>query len=347
MGQHQNADNKESRKPGRGGLLTFPSFLLSLECYSLHSAKSYENLKDGISVLSLFEPVQIRQNPCSSVGNWIEKEHHHRDLRTKTGGTRMFDLHERVALVTGGGRGIGRAIALALAEAGASVAVTARTTPELNEVVAGIQGRKGQALAISADLSERSAPMKVVRDVVAAFGRIDILVNNAGIGSSSNPKPVFAFDDDFWDLSLALNLTAPYLLCKAVLPAMTERKWGRIINIASINGKIGSLHGAAYAATKHGLLGLTRTLALEVAREGVTVNAICPGPVHTVMNDRRLVYDSERLGIPFEKIEQSLTPIGRRLEPDEVAPLAVYLASAEARMVTGQAWNVCGGMLMT
>jgi NAD(P)-dependent dehydrogenase (short-subunit alcohol dehydrogenase family) len=259
----------------------------------------------------------------------------------------MFDLHERVALVTGGGRGIGRAIALALAEAGARVAVTARSAAELQEVVGGIQGRGCRALAVVADLSERSAPVKLMREVVAAFGRVDILVNNAGIGSSSNPKPVIAFDDAFWDLSIALNLTAPYLLSKAVLPAMVAQKWGRIINVASINGKIGSLHGAAYAATKHGLLGLTRTLAVEVAKDGITVNAICPGPVHTVMNDRRLAYDSERLGVSVDKIEQSLTPIGRRLEPDEVSPLAVYLASDEARMVTGQAWNVCGGMLMT
>lgn len=258
----------------------------------------------------------------------------------------MTDLRNRVALVTGGGRGIGRAIALALAQAGAKVAVTARTVAELNEVVDDIRAQSGQALAVTADLSERSASSKVVREVVKTLGTIDVLVNNAGIGSSSNPKPVVAFDDDFWDLSLAVNLTAPYLLCKAVLPAMIEHKWGRIINVASINGKIGSLHGAAYAATKHGLLGLTRTLALEVARDGITVNAICPGPVHTVMNDRRLAYDSERLGVPFERIEQSLTPIGRRLEPEEVSPLAVYLASEEARMVTGQAWNVCGGMLM-
>jgi len=258
----------------------------------------------------------------------------------------MSGLRNRVALVTGGGRGIGRAIALALAQAEAKVAVTARTAVELQEVVDGIHAREGQALAVTADMADRGAPAQVVREVVAALGPIDILVNNAGLGSSSNPKPVVAFDDDFWDLSLAVNLTAPYLLCKAVLPAMMERQWGRIINIASINGKIGSLHGAAYAASKHGLLGLTRTLALEVARDGITVNAICPGPVHTVMNDRRLAYDAERLGVPFEKIEQSLTPIGRRLEPDEVSPLAVFLAGEEARMVTGQAWNVCGGMLM-
>jgi 3-hydroxybutyrate dehydrogenase len=253
----------------------------------------------------------------------------------------------RIALVTGGGRGIGRAIAVALAREGARVAVTARTDAELQEVVATIQGKGGEALAVTADLSERSACQRVVKAVQEQWGPIEILVNNAGIGSSANPRPVVDFDDDFWELTLRLNLTAPYLLSKAVLPAMLKARWGRIINIASINSKIGALHGAAYAASKHGLLGLTRTLALEVARDGITVNAICPGPVHTVMNDRRVAYDAERLGVSFEKQEQSLTPIGGRLEPEEIAPMAVFLASDDARMVTGQAYNVCGGVNMS
>ena len=139
-----------------------------------------------------------------------------------------------------------------------------------------------------------------------------------------------------------MNLTAPYLLCKAVLPAMMARKWGRIINVASINSRIPSLHATAYVASKHGLLGLTRVL--EVAKDGITVNAICPGPVHTVMNDRRGAYDAQRRGVSFEEQERSMTLQGRRIEPDEIAPLAVYLAGDEARMMTGQALNLDGGI---
>lgn len=258
----------------------------------------------------------------------------------------MAKLKDRVALVTGGGRGIGRAVAIALAAEGAKVAVTARSSSELNEVVDTIRQQGGHALALAADLTDRITVRRVVDDVRNALGPVGILVNNAGIGSSSNPKPILHFDDDFWDLSLFLNLTVPYLFSKAVLPDMIARRWGRIIQMASVNSKVASLHGAAYAASKHGLLGLTRTLALEVARDGITVNAICPGPVKTVMNDKRIDYDAKRRGVSFQEQESSLTPIGRRLEPEEIAPLAVYFASDEAKAVTGQAWNVDGGIVM-
>lgn len=259
----------------------------------------------------------------------------------------MGQLDKRVALVTGGGRGIGRSIAIALAREGARVAVTARSKAELDEVVGQIRAAGSDALAIAADLAEREAPRQIVDQVRAAFGPVQILVNNAGLGSSADPRPVVEFDDDFWELSLRINLTAPYLLCKAVLPEMLAAQAGRIITVASINGKVPSLHGAAYTASKHGVLGLTRTLALEVAKQGITVNAICPGPVHTVMNDKRLQYDSARLGQPFEKIATGLTAIGRRLEPDEIAPLAVYLASDASAAMTGQAINLDGGIVLT
>lgn len=256
----------------------------------------------------------------------------------------MGKLENRVALVTGGGRGIGRAIAIALAGEGAKVALAARSVPELDNVASTIESAGGVAVAIPTDLFDRSAPKELAAAVKEQLGPVEILVNNAGLGSSSNPKPVVDFDDDYWDQTLAINLTAPYLLSKAVLPDMLARKWGRIITIASINAKRPSLHGAAYAASKHGVLGLMRTLALEVAAEGITVNSICPGPVKTLMNDKRIVYDADRLGRDLDEHERSLTPIGGRLDPQDVAPLAVYLASEEARMVTGQAYNVCGGL---
>lgn len=258
----------------------------------------------------------------------------------------MFSLKDRIALVTGAGRGIGRAIAVALAGAGAKVGITARTAAELDDVVGTIRKAGGEAVAIVADLTFQGAATDVLQQMQAKLGAVDVLVNNAGIGSSSDPRPVAQFNDDFWNLTLLLNLTVPYQFSKAVLPTMHAKKWGRIINIASINGKIPSLHGAAYAASKHGLLGLTRTLALEVAKEGITVNAICPGPVHTLMNDRRLEYDAKRRGITFAEVEQGMTPIGGRLEPEDIAPMAVYLASNEARMITGQAYNICGGVLL-
>jgi len=256
-------------------------------------------------------------------------------------------LEGKTALITGASKGIGRAIALAYAREGAHLAVTARATDELESLRREAESFGVRCVAVTADLAEEGAVDVVYSAARDALGPIQILVNNAGVGSSANPKPVVNYDDDFWNLLLYVNLTVPYLLCKRVLPDMLAAKYGRIVNVASINGKIGSFHGAAYAASKHGLLGLTRTLAMEVVGDGITVNAICPGPVHTLINDIRIAYDAERLGITVEEIEKRMTPMGRRLEADEVAPLAVYLAGEESATMTGQAINIDGGVLMT
>ena len=143
-----------------------------------------------------------------------------------------------------------------------------------------------------------------------------------------------------------MNLTAPYLLSKAALPHMRAQRFGRIITVASINGRIPSIHSGAYVASKHGVIGLMRALALEHASEGITVNCVCPGPVQTRVNDLRVQYDAERLGRPVAEYERGLTPIGGRLVPDDIAPMIVYLAGDDARMITGQAYDVDGGVCM-
>lgn len=255
-------------------------------------------------------------------------------------------LKNKTALVTGASRGIGREIALAFAREGADVAITGRATDLLESLQDEIEAIGTRCSLVVADLSRRDAVDKIWTHCQQTSGHIDILVNNAGVGSSADPRPVIDFNDEFWELTLFVNLTVPYLLTKAVLPGMVKRQYGRIINIASINSKVGSVHGSAYAASKHGLLGLTRTLAMEVASEGITANAICPGPVRTLINNKRIAYDAERLGKSVEQIEAGATPIGRRLEAAEIAPLTVYLASDDAAVVTGQAYNIDGGKVM-
>jgi NAD(P)-dependent dehydrogenase (short-subunit alcohol dehydrogenase family) len=261
--------------------------------------------------------------------------------------TKGADVKDRIALVTGAGRGIGRAIALGLAREGAKVAITARTQSQLTDVAGEIEAAGSQALNIAADLSHRHAPREVIDRVVQQWGPIEILVNNAGIGSSADPKPLIDFDDDFWDLTMEVNVRAPYVLTKLVLPPMMEAGWGRIVNVASINAKVAAMHGSAYAASKHALAGLTKATALEMAPHGITANAVCPGLTATEMNDKRIQYEAQRLGTTTDEIEKNASPMGRRMQPEEIATLAVYLASDGASGITGQLINVCGGRVMS
>jgi NAD(P)-dependent dehydrogenase (short-subunit alcohol dehydrogenase family) len=258
----------------------------------------------------------------------------------------LREPRRRVALVTGAGRGIGRATAIALSATGTPVVAAARTKDELDALVSEIAAAGGEAAPLLCDLTDRAQSTALVDRAASAFGPIDILVNNAGIGSSPDPRPLAEFRDTFWDETLELNLTAPYLLSKAALPHMRAQRWGRIIAVASINGRIPSPYSGAYVASKHGVIGLMRTLALELAAEGITVNCVCPGPVRTRTNDARIAFDARRLGREVDEYEQGLTPIGGRLEPEDIAPMVVYLAGDEARMITGQAYNVDGGVNM-
>ncbi|MDE0080995.1 MAG: SDR family NAD(P)-dependent oxidoreductase [Caldilineaceae bacterium] len=255
-------------------------------------------------------------------------------------------LKNRTALITGASRGIGRAIALAFAAEGADLAITARSSQDLESLRSHASDLGVRCLSVEADLSESPSIETIFSHFNRAYDRIDILVNNAGIGSSIDPKPLIHFDDHIWDLTFQVNVKAPYMLCKRFLPNMIGRKCGRIINIASLAGKAGLLHGSAYSASKHALLGMTRSLAAEVVSDGITVNAICPGAVRTVTNEPRMAYDADRLGKSVAEYEATMTPLGRRLESEEIAPMAVYLASDEASVITGQALNVDGGVFM-
>ena len=252
-------------------------------------------------------------------------------------------LQNKVAIITGAGRGIGKAIALGFAREGASIVGVARTLSELDSLAMEVRRFGGRILNVFSDLSDPSQPRRIVLQTLSEFDTIDVLVNNAAVGTEGCSRPVVDFDDDYWSLSLATNLTAPYLMCRAVLPTLLKKRRGAIINISSLAGRAGLVNGVAYSATKHGLLGITRTLAMEVAKDGIAVNAICPGSYRTEMNQRSLEQDSIRLGIDLQSLEKKIAPIGRRLDPTEIVPTALLLAQTEGVVITGQAINVCGG----
>ena len=253
----------------------------------------------------------------------------------------------RRAIVTGAGRGIGRSIALALAGAGAAVGVTARSAEELERLVSEIKAQGREALAVSCDVTDPEQVRNMAQTLRAGLGGVDILVNNAGNAGSHK---FVDHPDELWHRMLAINLTSVYYVCKALTPIFIEQRGGRIINIASIASRVGDRYIAAYTASKHGVLGLTRALAAELLPYNVTVNAICPGYVDTPMTDGNVRNMMNLTGKSEEQVRDFLaktSPQRRLIAPEEVAGLAVYLAQDIAKGITGQAINLDGGGVMS
>ncbi|MFC1848449.1 3-oxoacyl-[acyl-carrier-protein] reductase [Chloroflexota bacterium] len=246
-----------------------------------------------------------------------------------------MNLTNRVAIVTGSGRGIGREIALTLAELGASVVISDINADTASEVASEITANNGNSAAIVADITVQEDVSSLVDQTIAAYGQIDILVNNAGITRDTLLMRMAGTD---WDDVLTTNLKGAFLCTQAVIRHMLRQRWGRIINIASIVGLIGNAGQANYAAAKAGLIGLTKTTAREVASRGVTANAIAPGYIDTEMT-RKLSDNAKQ-----EFLRQ--IPLGHAGSSRDVANAVAFLASDEACYITGHVLNVDGGMVM-
>ena len=247
----------------------------------------------------------------------------------------LFDLTGKVALVTGGSRGIGRAIALALAAHGAKVAINyasnAATAAETVEALGG----ESAAVALAGDVAQASTAAELVDGTIAAFGRIDILVNNAGV---TGDNLILRMSEEEWDRVLDTNLKGTFQVTKAVLRPMVRQRFGRVINISSVSGIVGNAGQANYSAAKAGLIGFTKAIAKEVASRNITANIIAPGFVDTEMTSA--LTDAQRQEI------MRMVAAGRTATPEDIAPAAVFLASDEAAYVTGHVLTVDGGLVM-
>ena len=255
-------------------------------------------------------------------------------------------LEGRGAVVTGGGRGIGAAIARELAEAGCAVLVAARSRAEIDAVAGELVAAGHRAYAIPCDVVDEASVGALAAEAVRLLGAVDILVNNAGIATSA---PVKALERADWDRVHAVNATGTFLCTRAFLPAMAARGWGRVVNVASVAGLAAGPYLAAYAAAKHAVIGFTRAAAAEVASKGVTVNAVCPGYVDTPMTGQTVERVTEKTGLTAEAARAALaetSPQHRLFAPEEVAYLVRVLADPRAGGVNGQTIVLDGGQLM-
>ena len=252
-------------------------------------------------------------------------------------------LDGHTALITGGGRGIGAATARMLAEAGAAIVVSARSTGEIEQVADTIREGGGRADSITCDVTDANAVRAMAHEAASRVGVVDILVNNAGMAGSS---PFERQTLDEFNQIMAVNATGAFLCMQAFLPAMREGGWGRVVNIASVAGLHGARYIAAYTASKHALVGLTRAVAAEYAQSGVTVNAVCPSYVDTHMTNESIRRITERTGRSKEEALAAImaqTAQGRLIQPDEIAHAVLALCDDRARGINGQTTVIDGG----
>lgn len=261
-------------------------------------------------------------------------------------------LEDKVAVVTGAGNGIGRGIALGLAAEGATVVAVDLNGSDAERVVAEMVALGGKGLALQTDATEEAAVAEMVRRSLMAFGQIDILVNN--LGGGVDPELLVKLSTADWDRAIAVNLRSVFLCSSAVARAMMPRRQGSIISIASISGRLGESLMGPYCAGKFGVIGLTQTLAKELGRYGITVNAVCPGYVWTpgweniarVLRANFASLADKSAEQVFQERVRAAVPLGRPQTPEEIAGLVAFLASAQARSITGQAIHVDGGAVM-
>jgi len=257
----------------------------------------------------------------------------------------MQRLLDKIALVTGASKGIGRAIAVAFAKEGANIVVNYfKSEDDANDVVKEINALGRAAMPVRADVSKIDEVKAMVKRVIDEFGRIDMLVNNAGV---STMGLLVDLTEQDWDYNMDVNAKGVFLCCQAVAPHMISQRHGKIINISSMAGKTGARFFSHYCASKFAVIGLTQSLALELAPYGINVNAVCPGYVETDMQRRELVWEAKLRGIGPEEVKKGYVksvPLGRLEKPEDVANVVLFLASADSDYMTGQAINVTGGI---